>query len=110
MRDSTYDRTGARISFDRWQELTRQTGYSMVATNRIGSTLIRTRWRGQGEERVPPLIFETVVVDPHGGLTRTLSSTEEQALEVHNAAVLLAMEKETARADGMPEPLIKGML
>lgn len=93
MRDDFYDRSGALIDFRQWQRLTCTPGYPMVSDNRIGGTAIRTRWRGQGEYQQPPLIFETVVVDPYSGLTRLLSSTEEQALEVHNAAVLLAMEK-----------------
>lgn len=83
-----YDKAGKPIRVDQWAELLDDDAYRQLAETKIGVLRVSTIWLGFDKlERVPPHMFETMVLAGTHELECRRYITVEAALEGHAEAV-----------------------
>jgi hypothetical protein len=96
-----YDRRGWPISMTAWSLRHGDVNYRVVAQDRLRGWLVSTVWLGLDHNffgQGPPLIFETMVFAPEGGLLGNEEyceryATEEEARAGHYQALFWAVDK-----------------
>jgi hypothetical protein len=95
-----YDRQGGPISMLQWSLRHQDSGYRVVAQDRLRGWLVSTVWLGldHGFGQGPPLIFETMVFPPDGRLPYEEEyceryATEKEARDGHEQALTWTVEQ-----------------
>lgn len=99
-----YDKAGKPIEMMQWATLLQDRSYSDIAKSVNRGYLISTVWLGlnhdyarfmPGRENAPPVIFETMIFDPEGGVLdyQERYCTEEAARVGHERAKAWLREK-----------------
>ena len=107
-----FDRQGDPVSPERWEQLTREDGYSMLAVDQFldRSVIVRTRWLGHDrEDNVPPRIFATQALGD-SNVAEVATATELEALNVHAALCTRYRDQSSLILDGGAPLLSDGVL
>lgn len=95
--DMYYNKQGKPIDMGTWTILQWMADYRTVAIESVGSITVSTVWLGTGSQFAPlglPLIFETMMFRPDGGLAmggyQERYATEKEALAGHALALTAA--------------------